>query len=71
MNLRQRIVFVALMSGLISALMVLCALLLSGTPLGMILAKWIRVWPIMYPIAFTIIMLLGPPLTRWVLRVVK
>lgn len=71
MSFRQRLVFAALMSGMISALMVACALLLSGTPLGQIPGKWIRVWPVMYPVAFTIVVVVAPPLTRWVMRVVK
>ncbi len=71
MNLRQRLVFAALMSGLISALMVACALLLSGTPLEQIPGKWVRVWPVMYPVAFTIVVVVAPGLTRWVMRVVR
>jgi hypothetical protein len=71
MNLRQRLVFAAIMSGLMSAIMVATALLLNGVPLTQVPTRWIRIWPVMYPVAFVVVVIVSPPLSKWVTRAVK
>jgi hypothetical protein len=71
MNLRQRLVFAAIMSGLMSAIMVATALVLNGVPLMQVPARWIRIWPVMYPVAFVVVVIVSPPLSKWVSRAVK
>jgi hypothetical protein len=71
MNQRQRLVFAAIMSGVMSAIMVAAALLLSGVPLAQVPMRWLRVWPVMYPVAFVVVVIVAPPLSKWVTRAVK
>jgi formate/nitrite transporter FocA (FNT family) len=71
MNLRQRLVFAAIMSAIMSAIMVATALVLNGAPLAELPERWIRIWPLMYPVAFMVVVLVAPPLSKWVQHRVK